>query len=94
MLSSAVKTPDNPHYGSPGGAPTEDFLFLLSAEEASSLLRDDSARSLGCWWWLRTPGFDGSFAAAVSPDGAVIRIGSFVDADDYAVRPAVWIRAD
>lgn len=44
--------------------------------------------------WLNTPGFDNSFAATVSPDSAVVPIGSFVDADDYAVRPALWLRTD
>jgi hypothetical protein len=36
----------------------------------------------------------GSFAAAITPDGSVVRIGSFVDTDDYAVRPAIWIQLD
>lgn len=94
ILSSAVDTPDNTSFGSSGGAPTEDRLFLLSVEEASTLLQDDEARSLRLWWWLRTPGFDNSFAATVTPDGAVVRIGSFVDTDDYAVRPAMWIQTD
>ncbi len=92
ILSAAVTTPDNPNFGTPGGAQTEDRLFLLSAEEADAL-PDDGARALGSFWWLRTPGFDNSFAAAVTPDGAVMRIGSFVDTDDYAVRPAMWIKA-
>lgn len=94
ILTTAVKTPDNPNFGSSGGAMTEDRLFLLSAEEVSSLLADDTDRSLGSWWWLRSPGFDNSFAATVTPSGAVVRIGSFVDSDDYAVRPALWMRTD
>lgn len=94
ILNAVVETLDNPYFCSSGGAPTEDRLFLLSTEEASSLLADDTARSLGCWWWLRSPGFDGSFAAAITPDGSVVRIGSFVDTDDYAVRPAMWIQLD
>ena len=92
ILPAAVQTPDNPNFGSSGGNATEDRLFLLSAEEAAGLLKDDAARALGCWWWLRTPGFDNSFAASVTPDGSVVRLGSFVDGDDYAVRPAMWIK--
>ena len=92
LLPAAVDTPDNPSFGSSGGKQAEDRLFLLSVEEASVLLPEDAARSLGRWWWLRSPGFDNSFAAAVTPDGAISRIGSFVDADDYAVRPAMWIK--
>ena len=93
ILPAKVETPDNHNFGTPGGPDTEDRIFLLSAEEAAAL-PDDGARALGCWWWLRTPGFDNSFAAAVSPEGAVVRIGSFVDTDDYAVRPALWVRTD
>lgn len=94
ILPARVETPDNPNFGTPGGNPVEDRLFLLSAEEASALLPDDAHRALGQWWWLRTPGFDNSFAAAVTPEGAVVRIGSFVDTDSYAVRPAMWIKAE
>ena len=94
ILPGKVTTAVNRNFGTPGGEDTEDALFLLSIEEASSLLKDDAARALGCWWWLRTPGFDNSFAAAISPAGAVIPIGSFADADDYAVRPALWLRTD
>lgn len=94
ILPTRVETPDNPNFGTPGGNAAEDRLFLLSAEEASALLPDDAHRALGRWWWLRTPGFDNSFAAAVTPEGAVVRIGSFVDTDSYAVRPAMWIEAE
>ena len=92
ILPAAVETPDNCNFGTPGGARTEDFLFLPSAEEASALFKSDAERALGQWWWLRTPGFDNTFAATVTPDGAVVRIGSFVDTDDYAVRPALWVK--
>ena len=94
ILPCTVKTPASRNFGTPGGEATEDFLFLLSAEEAAALLPDASSRTLGRWWWLRTPGFDNSFAATVSPEGAVVSIGGFVDADDYAVRPAVWLRTE
>lgn len=92
ILKTRVRTADNPNFGSLGGEEAEDRLFLLSIEEALALLPDDKARAIGCWWWLRTPGFDNSFAATVTPDGGVVRIGSFVDAEDDAVRPAMWVR--
>ena len=93
ILTTRVETPDNVPFGSVGGNATEDRLFLLSAEEAETWT-DAAARALGRWWWLRTPGFDNSFAAAVTPEGRIVRIGSFADAEDYAVRPAMWIRTD
>ncbi|MBR0355063.1 MAG: hypothetical protein IJK35_06800 [Oscillospiraceae bacterium] len=94
ILQVSVETPDNRNFATPGGDAAEDRLFLLSTEEAAGLLPDDASRALGCWWWLRTPGFDNSFAATVTPAGSVVRIGSFVDADDYAVRPALWLRVE
>ena len=92
ILPARVETPDNAQFGSSGGAATEDRLFLLSVGEAART--DEALRALGRWWWLRSPGFDNSFAAAVAPEGGIVRIGSFVDADDYAVRPAMWVRTE
>ncbi|MCR5041315.1 MAG: toll/interleukin-1 receptor domain-containing protein [Clostridia bacterium] len=44
-----------------------------------------------CWWWLRSPGYFSTHAAVVNYDGSVINIGSGVDIDNSAVRPALWI---
>ena len=53
--------PDNSEYGTPGGNDTDDYIYLLSADEANALDR----KVLKCgywyalknqWWWLRTPG--------------------------------------
>ena len=90
ILPTAVATPDNTQFGTPCGSDTNDRLFLLSAEEAD-LLPNDAARAIGLWWWLRTSGFDNTFAVTVTPDGRVVRLGTFVDAEDYAVRPAMWL---
>ena len=43
------------------------------------------------WWWLRSPGYDGVYAADVEFDGNVDRIGSFVNFNKVAVRPAFWL---
>ena len=91
ILAAPVVTPDNAQFGTPGGGETQDRLFLLSAEEAEALT-DETARSLGVWWWLRSAGFDNTFAVTVTPDGRLYRLGGFVDAEDYAVRPAMWLR--
>lgn len=94
ILPVSLHTPDNPQFGSSGGADTEDRLFLLSLEESLALLPEDADRALDCWWWLRSPGFDNAFAASVTPDGSVSRLGSFVEGDDYAVRPALWLKTE
>ena len=73
---------------------TDLRLRTTAVEREAETWTDAAARALGRWWWLRTPGFDNSFAAALTPEGKIVRIGSFADAEDYAVRPAMWIRTD
>ena len=43
------------------------------------------------WWWLRSPGDDGSFAAGVNTFGRVLLFGYSVHDDGGAVRPAFWL---
>ena len=47
-----------------------------------------------CFWWLRSPGGNQSFAATVHPYGSVISYGLAVHYDIGAVRPALWINLD
>ncbi len=44
-----------------------------------------------CWWWLRSPGIPQDYAANVGSDGGVYENGYFVNIDNIAVRPALWI---
>jgi len=44
-----------------------------------------------CWWWLRSPGFDSSYAAGVDRGGSVDDFGDYVRSVSGAVRPALWI---
>ncbi len=44
-----------------------------------------------CWWWLRSPGIYGNYAACVNYNGAVNTIGSDVVRNLGAVRPALYI---
>jgi len=44
-----------------------------------------------CYWWLRSPGHIQYRAACVNTVGGVYRLGSYVDCDNNAVRPAMWI---
>jgi hypothetical protein len=43
------------------------------------------------WWWLRSPGHYSSSAARVRPGGGVNDYGRYVNIDDVAVRPALWL---
>ena len=44
-----------------------------------------------CRWWLRSPVYSQDNAENVLNDGSVSFGGSYVDVDDCAVRPALWI---
>ena len=41
------ETPDNPEYGTKGGAPTDDYVFLLSLDEVMQYMESASARMSG-----------------------------------------------
>lgn len=93
IVKRTVSAPGNPAYGTPGGADTADALFLPAADELREWQPEEKQRALGRWYWTRTPGYDNSFALAVTPDGAISKVGTFVDAEDYGVRPTMWIKA-
>ena len=52
---------------------------------------DVSSFNGNCYWWLRTTGRYQDKAAAVANDGRVTEFGLYVEEDDNAVRPAMWI---
>lgn len=44
------------------------------------------------WWWLRSPGKKQDYAALVDNTGKIVEIyGDYVNDDDIAIRPAMWI---
>jgi len=47
--------------------------------------------NITCWWWLRTPGSDSSYAALVGDAGIVYVSGSAVVSASGGVRPAIWL---
>ena len=49
----------------------------------------------GCaFWWLRSPGVYGYSAQFVTDEGKLYPSGAYVDNEtNYAVRPAMWVRA-
>lgn len=74
IVKTTVHTPANPSYGGSGGADTEDYIYLLSLQEANAL--DENIRTSGGFYWLRTPGYDNSYAALVTYAGVVDAGGS------------------
>ena len=108
MIPQVTLTNDpNPKYKIPGGADTQDRVFVLSLEEARELFPDDESRlgyttlyaqSRGYYfggkincWWLRGPGADRDLAALVGNSGSLGTYGYRPDNAEYAIRPAMWI---
>ena len=76
-------------------------IFLLSIEEAESLLELDAANpellpkegeDAAKAWWLRSEGTkQDSFLAAVNPDGKVYTAGHYFESENL-IRPAIWVK--
>ncbi len=108
IINTRIDNWDNEKYGTPGGETTEDSVFILSLDEANTLFKDDNARRCrpsryavskgaytengNCWWWLRSPGVDPSYAASVGSSGNLNRDGNFVSDCDDCVRPAMYLK--
>ena len=59
--------------------------------EKSGVYINESSEEKGAWWWLRSPGSYGYYAAVVACDGWVSRYGLDVDFDFVGVRPALHL---
>ena len=102
---SADKNPD--YSTNPGNATQDQVFLLsitefnkyFSSDSARQCKPTDYAVANGawesdsgnCWWWLRSPGSNQTYAAAVYTDGHVYELGGNVYRDHGAVRPALWI---
>lgn len=105
IAETELSNQDNPRYGTKGGNPTIDKVFLLSIEEAERYFAEaDSRKAQNTafaisryvygsddygWWWLRSPGCFESFAVFVDENGHINEYG-----DGYwgkAIRPVLWI---
>ena len=99
ILLHKNKSIDNKRYGTPGGADTDDRLFLLNTEETIQYFPYDKARitylnEKPVWWWLRSPGYSSYGAAIVDDDGSVLGNGYLVDDFSGGVRPVFWLNLD
>jgi uncharacterized repeat protein (TIGR02543 family) len=63
-----------------------DYAIAQGAYTNDSYTVDGKAT---CWWWLRSPGHYGDYAASVDCDGGVRYYGDLVDLDYLCVRPAL-----
>lgn len=81
--------PDNSEYNTDGGSDTDDYIYLLSLDEAENVSKD--IRADGSWWWLRSPGNGRDSAAGVYSDGSLDTHGRRVDRE-CGVRPALNLK--
>ncbi len=91
IAKSKIENPDNPDYGTEGGNDTEDYIFLLSIEEANMYFKTGEDRSCGNKWWLRSPGESQNLAAYVKYYGNIYYYGEIVGYSGVGVRPALWL---
>ena len=92
IKDTSVTNDSNPDYSTAGGNNTTDKLFLLSLAEVRNTdygFGSDATRAASSWWWLRSPGCFGDFAACVYNDGSVGSIGYRVYDVTGSVRPAL-----
>ena len=87
IVKTHLKTPWNLPFFTRGGKPTDDYVFLLSIQEAQKI--DQSILKFDTIWWLRSPGYEQNRAADVLTNGLVIRKGSLLLHQFHAVRPAM-----
>ena len=90
------ENPNNPTYGTSGGNPTQDRIFLLSIAEAQQYFHSNADRvatfnGSASWWWLRSPGIYNFLASDVDLDGYFFMIGFYVNHTSGGVRPALWL---
>lgn len=68
---------------------TIDEITLLSVEEYERC--KEHIPAVNDWWWLRSPGYYGYYAAYVTIDGSVLNL-NWVNYDNVSVRPVVVLR--
>lgn len=95
MVKTKLSNPDNAKYGTDGGNDTEDYIYLLSIEEAQGLSEEILKASTELWW-MRSPGEDQRSASIVDIDEVDVvdvigLFGLFVNAET-GVRPVLDLK--
>ena len=87
---------------SDSGNDTDDYIFLLSVDEAQTYFESDEARYASfskhasvnkddSYWWLRTKGEGYLSATFVMMSGKISTHGVNYWGHEYGIRPAMWI---
>jgi hypothetical protein len=100
ILETALSTPANSEYQTPGGNDTVDKVFLLSEAEVNQYFANDEAMVAKyngdtVAWWTRTPGDKLLNVVHVYADrhGGLYMMGNTADNENNScgVRPAIWV---
>ncbi|MBO7708868.1 MAG: hypothetical protein J6S83_00260, partial [Lachnospiraceae bacterium] len=81
-------------YFSEGGSKnliTSPTAYAKAHGAYDSNVYHDAEGNPTCYWWLRTPGDDSDSAVCINSAGGVDPDGDFIDNDNNAVRPALWV---
>lgn len=98
MLETVQENPANSETGISSGEPTDEWLFVLSMDEANKYFKEDADRVAYYneepqGWWLRTAGGEtGWYAMVIHDDSGQIDANGSHEANSYGVRPACWVQ--
>lgn len=79
----------NNHYGTKDRKEVEDYIRILSIEEAEKY--EKILKTLGLDYWLRTPGHEEGTVAYYSAGHAVMDYGYPVSSEQISVRPVITV---
>ena len=70
---------------------TDKSVWVIDDEFNQNRTAEYFATGSPAWWWLRTPGMNGTYAACVNRDGVLNVGGENVGSGGGGVRPVIWI---
>ncbi|SEH86800.1 Tetratricopeptide repeat-containing protein [Ruminococcus flavefaciens] len=91
IILNKCKNTDNIEYETKDENATEDYVYLLSIDEAQAL--DEDTLSCDYSWWLRSPGTDEKSAVCVDSNGEIDYWG-YTSNVSLGVRPVLKIKFD
>ncbi|MBR6089751.1 MAG: SEL1-like repeat protein, partial [Anaerolineaceae bacterium] len=107
VIQVTNQNPNNGAYGTYGGNPTDDHLFLLNNNEVKRYFAKDSDRVCeatlyalqrpsdgersACFWWTRTPGNYAGAASYVFGMYGSLADGGYAVDNYFYVRPCFWL---